>query len=85
MNYVSIVDVITLENKNPFIYLFKLLNILLNYVVLPDVLDLAVNLVNFLAHVILVSSPVPIRLWIFDCFGFGIEIWSKGTRLGTRN
>ena len=36
------------------------------------------------SHVILVSSPVPIGLWIFDCFGFGIGIWSRGTGLGTR-
>ena len=35
------------------------------------------------AHVILVSDPVPIGLWIFDCFGFGIGIRSMGTGLGT--
>ena len=38
---------------------------------------------SFMAHVILVSNPVPIELWIFDCFGFGIGIRSRGTRLGT--
>ena len=28
--------------------------------------------------------PVPIGLWIFDCFGFRIGIGSRGTKLGTR-
>ena len=36
------------------------------------------------AHVIIVSPPVPIGLWIFDCFGFKIGIWSRVTGLGTR-
>ena len=36
----------------------------------------------WVAHVIIVSPPVPIGLWIFDCFGFGIG--SRGTGLGTR-
>ena len=35
------------------------------------------------AHVILVSDPVPIGLWIFDCLGLGIMIGSRGTGLGT--
>ena len=36
----------------------------------------------WVAHVIIVSPPVPIGLWIFDCFGFGIG--SRGNGLGTR-
>ena len=34
--------------------------------------------------VIIVSPPVPIGLWIFDCFGLGIGIGSRGTGIGTR-
>ena len=34
--------------------------------------------------VIIVSPPVPIGLWIFDCLRFGIGIGSRGTGLGTR-
>ena len=34
-----------------------------------------------MAHVILVSDPVPIGLWIYDCFRFGIS--STETGLGT--
>ena len=37
---------------------------------------------GWLAHVILVSVPVPVVLWILYNFGFGIG--SRGTRIGTR-
>ena len=36
------------------------------------------------AHGIILSPQVPIWLWIFDCFGFGIGIFFRDTGLGTR-
>ena len=39
---------------------------------------------GWVAHVILVSSLVPIGLWFFYFFGFGIGIGTRRTGIGTR-